>query len=151
VPIALNGEAIHAVVIGGGTVATRKALALHDAGAWVTVIAPAISDAILAAAIGSSRLQVIERLYAGIDDLARAEIVFAATDSNETNSRIAADAKSLHRLVDVVSDGSLGSFVSMATHRDGQVTIGVSAGGAPKEAMRIRDSIAEQLSGEGAR
>jgi precorrin-2 dehydrogenase/sirohydrochlorin ferrochelatase len=151
VPIALNGEAIHAVVIGGGNVATRKVLTLHDAGASVTVIALEISDAILAASLSSSRLQLNERRYAGIDDLADADIVFAATDSAGTNSRIAADARSLHRLVDVVSDGSLGSFVSMATHRDGQVTIGVSAGGAPKEAMRIRDSIADQLSGEGAR
>lgn len=151
VPIALNGEAIHAVVIGGGTVATRKALALHDAGAIVKVIAPEISDAIRKAANASARLQLEQREYAGTADLADSEIVFAATDSTDVNDVIAADARSLHRLVDVVSDGLLGSFVSMATHRDGQVTIGVTAGGAPKEAIRIRDSIAEQMSGQGTR
>ena len=150
-PIALNGEAIHAVVIGGGKVATRKALALHDAGASVRVIAPEISDAIRDAATASSRLELDRRAYAGGDDLTDADIVFAATDSTELNLTIAADAKSLHRLVDVVSDGSLGTFVSMATHRDGQVTIGVTAGGEPKEAIRIRDSIAGQMSGQGVR
>jgi siroheme synthase-like protein len=150
-PIALNGEAIHAVVIGGGKVGTRKALALHDAGASVKVIAPQISDAIRDAATASSRLQLDQREYAGADDLSDAEIVFAATDSTDLNLTIAADARSLHRLVDVVSDGSLGSFVSMATHRDGQVTIGVTAGGEPKEAIRIRDSIAGQMNGRVAR
>ena len=39
----------------------------------------------------------------------------------------------------------------MATHRDGQVTIGVTAGGFPKEAMRIRDEIAEKLAAEASR
>jgi precorrin-2 dehydrogenase/sirohydrochlorin ferrochelatase len=150
-PIALNAEAIHAVIIGGGTVATRKALAIHEAGALVKVIAPEISDAIRAAAAVSSRLQLEHREYLGAEDLADSEIVFAATGSTDINDAIAADARSLHRLVDVVSDGSLGSFVSMATHRDGQVTIGVTAGGAPKEAIRIRDSIARQMSGPGAR
>jgi len=150
-PIALNGEAIHAVVIGGGKVGTRKALALHDAGASVKVIAPEISDAIRHAASGGSRLQLDQRAYAGGDDLADADIVFAATDSEDLNLAIAADARSLHRLVDVVSDGSLGSFVSMATHRDGQVTIGVTAGGEPKEAIRIRDSIAGQMNRQGVR
>jgi len=151
VPIALNGEAIHAVVIGGGKVATRKALAFHDAGASVKVIAPEISDAIRHAASAGSRLQLDQRAYAGGDDLADADIVFAATDSEDLNLAIAADARSLHRLVDVVSDGSLGSFVSMATHRDGQVTIGVTAGGEPKEAIRIRDSIAGQMNRQGVR
>lgn len=151
IPIALSGEAIHAVVIGGGAVGSRKATTLHEAGATVTVIAPAISDELRALASTSSRLTIEMRVYAGGSDLADFDIVFAATDSSEINEQIAADARSLHRLVNVASDGNSGSFVSMATHRDGEVTIGVTAGGFPKEAMRIRDTIAGKLADEVSR
>ena len=144
-PIALSGEAIHAVVVGGGAVATRKALTLCDAGAKVTVIAPEISEDLSRAASSNARISLEQRRYAGANDLADADIVFAATDSERVNEAVAADAREIHRLVNVVSDGSKGSFVSMATHRDGQVTIGVTAGGQPREAMRIRDSIARRL------
>jgi siroheme synthase-like protein len=120
---------------------------LHDAGARVRIIAPEISDAIASIAATSSRLELEQRRYSGVDDLADSDLVFAATDSHEINEAIAADARSIHRLVNVASDGSKGSFVSMAAHSDGKVTIGVIAGGAPKEAMRIRDAIAAQMNG----
>lgn len=138
-------------MIGGGAVATRKALALHDAGARITIIAPVVSQSLLNAAQSSSRLVIEQREYTGADDLAGSDIVFAATNSHDVNETIAADARSLHRLVNVASEGSKGSFVSMATHRDGKVTIGVTAGGVPKEAMRIRDAIAAQLGEPGSR
>jgi len=138
-------------VIGGGSVATRKALALHDAGARVTIIAPAISESLVSLAASSPRLAIEKRMYAGAEDLGESDIVVAATDSHEINEEVAADARALHRLVNVVSDGSKGSFVSMATHRDGKVTIGVTAGGVPREAMRIRDAIAQGLTETGPR
>ncbi len=111
----------------------------------MTVIAPEISDDLSSAASSNAQISLEKRRYAGANDLAGADIVFAATDSETVNETVAADARSLHRLVNVVSDGAKGSFVSMATHRNGQVTIGVIAGGQPKEAMRIRDSIARRL------
>jgi siroheme synthase-like protein len=126
-------------------------MALVEAGARVKVIAPMISDALREIAASGGKLTIDARAYAGVSDLADADLVFAATDSPEVNERIAVDAKSLHRLVNVASDGTRGSFVSMATHRDGQVTIGVTAGGLPKEAMRIRDAIAGQLADEAIR
>ncbi len=42
-PIALHGERMTAVVIGGGSVGTRKALAFADAGAQVRVVSPVVS------------------------------------------------------------------------------------------------------------
>lgn len=136
------------MVIGGGAVGSRKAIALVEAGARVRVIAPVVAQSLRDAAASSDKLTIDTRAYAGVSDIAEFDIVFAATDSPATNEQIAADARSLHRLVNVVSDGSRGSFVSMATHRDGQVTIGVTAGGFPKEAMRIRDEIAEKIVAE---
>jgi precorrin-2 dehydrogenase / sirohydrochlorin ferrochelatase len=130
------------VVIGAGTVGTRKALSLHEAGAFVRVIAPNVSPALVETAQASDRLHVESREYGGAIDLSDAELVFAATDSDDVNAAIARDARKLHRLVNVVSKGTDGSFISMATHRAGRITVGVSAGGVPAAAMEIRDAIA---------
>jgi len=117
----------------------------------VKVIAPDMSDSLREVAASTEKLTLDARAYAGISDIADFDIVFAATDSAEVNEQIAVDAQAIHRLVNVASDGKRGSFVSMATHRDGQLTIGVTAGGFPKEAMRIRDEIAEKIGAEGSR
>ena len=138
-------------MIGGGAVGSRKAIALVEAGATVKVIAPVISDSLREIAASNTRLTIEARPYAGTSDIADFDIVFAATNNEEVNDQIAADARAIHRLVNVVSDGKRGSFVSMATHRDGQVTIGVTAGGFPKEAIRIRDEIAEKIAAEVSR
>ena len=44
-PLILDGTAIDALVVGGGAVATRKTLALLDAGASVRVVAPTVRTA----------------------------------------------------------------------------------------------------------
>ena len=134
-------------MIGGGKVGTRKALALLDAGAHVKVIAPHLSDELRDAAPSGNRLDLEKREYIGADDITEFELVFAATDSDDLNASIAADAIELHKLVNVASDGSAGNFTSMAIHRAGQLTIGVSAGGVPAAAARIRDEMAERFDG----
>ena len=132
-------------MIGAGTVGTRKAIAIHQAGGIVRVIAPRVSTALAEVAQGSARMLIDSREYAGAEDVGDADLVFAATDSPLLNDRIANDARTLHRLVNVASNGSSGSFVSMAAHHAGRITIGVSAGGVPAAAVEIRDAIAAHL------
>jgi precorrin-2 dehydrogenase/sirohydrochlorin ferrochelatase len=139
----LNCERIQAVVIGGGAVGARKALALAGAGARVTVIAPVVSNELADAK--SANISIDRREYSGTSDIESADIVMAATDSTELNERIAADARALHRLVNVVTDGSEGTFTTMAVHRAGPLAIGVTAGSVPSAAARIRDAIAERF------
>ena len=134
-------------MIGGGKVGTRKALSLLTAGARVKVVAPELSVELRDAAASSDRLDLERREYAGADDIREFELVFAATDSADLNASIATDAIALRKLVNVVTDGSAGNFTSMAIHRAGQLTVGVSAGGVPAAAARIRDEIGEQFGG----
>jgi siroheme synthase-like protein len=144
-PVALTCEAIEAVVIGGGNVGTRKARALHEAGARVRVIAPVASAELESIAAQSDRLTIEIREYRDSNDIGNAEVVIAATDSTDTNATIANDARGLHRLVNVVTDPQDGNFVSMAVHRAGQLAIGVTATNVPSAAARIRDAIAERF------
>jgi siroheme synthase (precorrin-2 oxidase/ferrochelatase) len=77
--------------------------------------------------------------------------VIAATDDRATNARVARLASKAGRLVSVADAPAEGSFVGMATHRAGDLVIGVSAGGVPRAAARIRDAIAARFDARYAR
>ena len=142
-PISLHGERITAVIVGGGAVATRKAQALIDAGARVTIVAPDVS-AEIADAERSRRVTVVREQY----DRGRikgATLVVAATDSREVNAQVAIDAQANGQLVNITDHPDDGNFHTMALHRVGDVTIAVSAGGVPGAAARIRDAIADRF------
>lgn len=141
--IALHGERIKAVVVGGGAVGTRKALALADAGAQVTVVAPRVSDE-LTEAERQRRITLIRDEYS-TEQLKGANLVVAATDSRDANAQIAVDADANGQLVNITDFPDEGNFHTMALHRSGDVTIAVSAGGVPGAAARIRDAIAERF------
>ena len=142
-PIALHGERLTAVVIGGGSVGTRKALALVDAGAQVRVVSPKVTSD-LAEAERAHRLSIVRESYSA-GQLDKAILVIAATDSREVNAQVAADAGSRGKLVNITDFPDEGNFHTMALHRSGDVTIAVSAGGVPGAAARIRDAIAERF------
>lgn len=142
-PIALHGERFIAVVIGGGSVGTRKALALIEAGAQVRVVSPDVTPD-LAEAERTRRLSIVRESYRP-GQLDEATLVIAATDSREVNAQIAVDAHSRGKLVNITDFPDEGNFHTMALHRSGDVTIAVSAGGVPGAAARIRDAIAERF------
>ena len=142
-PIALHGERLTAVVIGGGSVGTRKALALVAAGAQVRVVATQVTPE-LEAAERARQLTIVRESY-GAEHLGRSTLVVAATDSREVNARVALDAHSAGKLVNITDLPDEGNFHSMAIHRSGDVTIAVSSGGVPGAAARIRDAIAERF------
>jgi siroheme synthase-like protein len=142
-PIALHGERLTAVVIGGGSVGTRKALALLEAGAQVRVVSPEVTSD-LADAERARRLSIVRESYRA-GQLDEATLVIAATDSREVNAQVAIDAHSRGKLVNITDFPDEGNFHTMALHRSGDVTIAVSAGGVPGAAARIRDAIAERF------
>ena len=144
-PIALHGERITAVVVGGGSVGTRKALALADAGAQVLVVSPDVTPE-LEVAERARELTIVRESYSAAH-LGRSTLVVAATDSREVNARVAIDAQSAGKLVNIADRPDEGNFHTMAVHRSGDVTIAVSSGGVPGAAARIRDAIAERFDG----
>jgi siroheme synthase-like protein len=141
-----EGEKIDAVIVGGGTVATRRALALVDAGAQVRVIAPDISPELVARQNeAGSRLSLDRSEYFGPDALLAATLVIAATSSREVNQRVAEDAGAAMIPVNVADAPEEGAFIFAAVHRVGPITIGVTTGNVPNAAGRIRDSIAQRI------
>ena len=114
------------VIIGGGKVAVRKALPLIEAGANLTVIAPAADPQLLTLA-KTGLLQLELRAYAD-NDLIDAFVTIAATDDFHINRKIAVAAP---YLCNVVTEPSLGNFSVPSTVKNGALTFTLSTGGMP--------------------
>jgi siroheme synthase-like protein len=142
-PILVEGSAIRALIVGAGSVASRKAAVLLEAGAHVRVVAPAVGDP-MRAIVNAGRVELAQRRYVK-GDIADAQLVVAATDDRAVNAEVAGDARAAGRLVNVADVPTDGSFSTMATHRAGALVIGVSAGGVPGAAARVRDAIAARF------
>jgi precorrin-2 dehydrogenase / sirohydrochlorin ferrochelatase len=142
VPVLLEASALRVLVVGGGAVAGRKAGLFAAAGAEVRVVSPASGEVIRALAESGRVTLLARRFEAG--DIGDADLVVAATDDRATNAQVARAARAAHRLVNVADAAEEGSFSTMATHRAGNVVVGVSTG-VPAAAARMRDAIAERF------
>jgi siroheme synthase-like protein len=140
-PIVVRGADVHVLVVGGGAVGTRKALAMLDAGFRVRVVAPEVSAALLGRAATDPALHVEARAFER-DDVRAAALVVAATDRRDVNAAVAEAAAERQVLVNVADEPDAGSFQSAALHRTGPLLVAVSAGGVPTAAARVRDAIA---------
>lgn len=149
-PVFLNLKGKRAVVVGGGKVAERKALALIKAGASVEVISPAITST-LKNYTEKGRVKHIKRNYRK-GDLKNAFVVIAATSSPETNRQIARDAQAAGNLVNVVDSPSEGNFIVPSVVRQGSLNIAISTEGcSPAVSKLIRKELERNYNSEFAR
>ena len=128
------------LVIGGGDVAARKIGSLIDAGAQVSVVAPALGDA--AAKLAEEHaLDVALRPFEPGDVRGRL-LVIAATDDADVNREAFAACRERCVLINTVDDASLSTAIFPSIVDRGPVTVAVSTGGAsPTLARRIRERI----------
>ncbi|WP_248927434.1 precorrin-2 dehydrogenase/sirohydrochlorin ferrochelatase family protein [Paenibacillus hamazuiensis] len=137
------------VVVGGGAVAERKIGSLLEAEARVSVISPSGTPQLeMWAAEG--RIEFIREPYAAQHRrlVEQAMLVLAATDQAAVNRRVAEDAVSLGRWVNVADQPEKSSFIVPSSLRRGKLTIAVSTSGAsPGVSARIRQRL-EQEYGE---
>lgn len=125
------------VVIGGGSLATRKVDALCRCGADVHIVAPDICDTL------AERTDVVihQKEYEK-SELEKAVIAFACTDIRQLNEQISADCREMGVLCNVVDDPELCDFTVPAVLKRGPIQIAVgTAGASPYLAGRIRDLI----------
>lgn len=146
-PIMADLSGKRCVVAGGGRVAERKIGGLLEAGADVWVVSPEVTGQI-ARWEAEGRVTVSRREYASAD-VDGASLVFAATNSPETNRKIGGDAVSLGLHVNVADAPELCTFVVPAVWRHGHLLVAVSTSGtSPMASSRIRDRI-EAAIGDG--
>ncbi|MBI4693364.1 MAG: uroporphyrinogen-III C-methyltransferase [Gammaproteobacteria bacterium] len=129
----LRGE--RCLVVGGGTVAARKAEALLAAGAAVTVVAPALGPALAARA--TAREIVHRPTGFAPSQLEGVLLVVAATDDAATNHAVARSARARAKLVNVVDDPDVSTCINPALVRRGPLTIAIGTGGASPVLARL--------------
>jgi len=143
-PISLDVRGRRTVVVGGGAVAERKVRGLLAAGACVTLVAPAATEA-LGELARRGDLTWDVRTYAK-DDCGGALLVYAATDRPEINAVVCSDARAAGALVDDATGASASDFSTPLVHRAGDVTIAIDTGGSsPSFARRVHDEVAERF------
>ena len=149
-PAILLLEGRLAVVIGGGQVAQRKVRTLLDAGAKVRVVAAEVTKGIRGYA-DRGEIELVERRYER-GDLAGSAAVVAATDDEEVNKTVFAEASEAGIPVNVVDNVSLCTFIAPSIVRRGDLVLAISTGGnAPALAVRIRERMEKEFGEEYAR
>ncbi|MED4071130.1 precorrin-2 dehydrogenase/sirohydrochlorin ferrochelatase family protein [Priestia endophytica] len=137
--VTLNIRNKKALVVGGGTVATRKIRHLLKEGANVTVISPEATDEIKK---WKEEGEVHwEKREANELDVPSAFLVILATNNTEDNEKLL-KAASPNQLVNVAHKGDKGSYTVPAQFTRGDLTISVSTGGgSPLLAKKIRNEL----------
>ena len=146
-PVFLNIKDKGCVVCGGGEVARRKVKILLEHEARITVISPALDEE-LADLAKTGVIQVLHRGYQE-GDLENAFMAIAATDDQDTNLKIAGEARRKRCLINTVDDADNSDFIVPSLLRRGDITIAISTSGrSPALARKLRTRLEEEIGNE---
>ena len=142
-PIFMNLKGRAALVIGGGTVAARKAELLLLAGAEVTVVAPRVRNE-MQRMIEAGRVTWREQTF-GPGVVRGFRIVIAATDNDAVNRLVFEECERYAIPVNVADQPELCSFILPSIVERGPITIAVSTGGRSPILARLLKARLETL------
>ena len=146
-PIFLDLKNKKCVVIGGGSVAERKAVTLLSCDADVWVISPEVTSKLIGLA-KKKKLRYIKKRYED-KDIKDAFLVVAATNNREANKAVFAAANKYKCLLNIVDKPDDSNFIVPSLISRGDLTIAVSTGGkSPAFAKRIRKELEQKYGKE---
>ncbi|UCC84695.1 MAG: bifunctional precorrin-2 dehydrogenase/sirohydrochlorin ferrochelatase [Gemmatimonadota bacterium] len=143
-PVGVDVRNKDCLVVGGGSVGTRKAFTLTHAGAVVTVVSPAVTDE-LAELIGAGRVRWVQDSFRE-EHVSGAFLAVAATDDDDRNAAVVQIAVRSGALACDASSAERSQVIFGALLEGEDVTIAVFTGGRdPALARRTRDEIADLI------
>ncbi len=132
------------LVVGGGSVSTRKVLTLLDCCAIVTVVSPDVSEKLLELA-GNGSITWKKRSYLA-SDLDGIFLVIGATDDEELNRQISADAEKINLLCNIADRPDVCNFILPSIVNRGDLVIAISTSGkSPAFAKTLRKELEKQF------
>ena len=146
-PVHLDIQNRKVLVVGGGSVGTRKVKTLLDCGARVTVVSPEVSRQLRELA-ASGDIKLAERSYQS-EDLNGVFVVIGATDDERLNQQISSDADRLNTLCNIADRPEVCNFIlpSIVQRDDLVITISTS-GQSPALAKKLRKALENQFGEE---
>lgn len=139
-PVFLDVRERPCMVIGGGTVAERKAFALFDAGADLTVVSPSLTPS-LREFTGNGKITHREKHFEE-QDIAGAYLVIAATNDAVVNEAVARACRKRGILVNTATSPDEGTFVVPSVVERGDLLIAISTcGDSPALARKVREDL----------
>ncbi len=143
-PVGLDVQGKNCIVVGGGSVGTRKVHTLVRAGAIVTIISPTVTEE-LAVAIEAGHARWMRDSFQK-EHLRDPLLVIAATDDKDLNAAIIQAAADRGALVCDASSAERSQVIFGALHTTEDATMAVFTDGRdPSHARRTRDRIADLL------
>lgn len=148
-PLFINPADKRAVIVGGGTIASRRALVLSDFGFSLHIVAPVVSDCI--ERLVSDHRAVCEKRCFRPEDLDGAFMVLAATDDEAVNDRIVQLCRERGIWVNHAGKKEQSDFYFPGIVRAGNVVAGVTASGSDhRKAAQITRQIRSVILRDGA-
>ena len=149
-PVNLNIRNQPCLVVGGGSVGTRKVRTLLACGAQVTVVSPDTADELTRLA-GSGEIRLKQRTYEA-SDLETMFLVIGATDDENLNRQIHTDAEGRNMLCNIADRPEICNFILPSLVSRGDLLIAISTSGtSPAFAKKLRKKLEKQFGNEYAR
>lgn len=146
-PILMDLEGKHALVVGGGAVAERKALTLLEFGAHVDVVSHDITPS-LKTLFEEGRVRWLGRDFEDAH-LNGTVLVIAATDDASANRRVSLACHARGIPVNVVDQPADCTFIVPAVVRRGDLIVAVSTSGrSPALARALREDLENRFGSE---
>jgi len=146
-PVYLDIKNRNCLVVGGGSVGTRKVLTLLDCGANVTVVSTAVTEK-LKELSDNGLIKLKERPFQ-TTDLDDRFLVIGATDDQELNFNIHAEAERRGLLCNIADRPKVCNFILPSIVNRGDLIIAISTSGkSPAFAKRLRKHLEKEFGGE---
>jgi len=139
-PLFLDVRERPCVVVGGGQIAERKAIALFDAGADLTVVSPDLTPHLRELA-DKGKITYRKKDF-NDHDLTGMFLAVAATDDDAVNIAVAHACRKSGVLVNVATAPDEGTFIVPSVVERGDLLIAISTcGDSPALARRVREEL----------
>lgn len=139
-PVNLDIKNRKCLIIGGGSVGTRKVVRLVESGADVTVISPEFTGKLISLA-DEGRIVLKKRSYQS-SDLEGVFLVIGASNNKELNRQISEDARRYNIMCNIVDLPEACDFILPSVVSRGDLLIAISTSGkSPAFAKKLRRNL----------
>ncbi|MCK5507855.1 MAG: bifunctional precorrin-2 dehydrogenase/sirohydrochlorin ferrochelatase [Desulfobacterales bacterium] len=146
-PVNLDIQNRKCLVVGGGSVSTRKVMTLLECGAIITVVSPDVSEELLE--LAKKKMIELKKRHYEASDINGIFLVIGATDNEELNWQINKDAELQYKLCNIADRPEACNFILPSIVNRGNLVIAVSTSGkSPAFAKKMRQDLEKQFGEE---